>query len=80
MRAKLEFDLPEEQWEHDAALNGGIYKSEISDFDNYLRAQIKYGLEEPIKELKIEEEKVADLLQLLRDKLHETCSKALSDD
>lgn len=38
----LSFNLPEEQPELNAALNGSKYLSLLIDFDNYLRSRIKY--------------------------------------
>jgi len=42
-KAILEFNLPEEEYEHQAALDGMESKGIIQEFDNYLRSQIKYG-------------------------------------
>jgi hypothetical protein len=43
MKAVLEFDLPENNWEFQAAINGSKYKSAIWDYDQWLRAEMKYG-------------------------------------
>lgn len=43
MKAVLIFNLPEEQSEHDTAVNGWKYKSVIWDMDNFLRNEIKHN-------------------------------------
>ena len=43
MRAILEFNLPEEQEEFELARNGSKLSCAISDFQDWLRAQIKHG-------------------------------------
>jgi hypothetical protein len=42
MNAILEFNLPEENDDFQAALNGHNYKSAIWDFDQLLRSEMKY--------------------------------------
>ena len=42
MKAVLEFDLPEENNDFLAAINGHNYKSSIKDFDELLRSEMKY--------------------------------------
>lgn len=42
MKAILEFDLPEENIDFQAAVNGHKYKSAIWDFDQLLRSEMKY--------------------------------------
>jgi hypothetical protein len=42
MKAVLEFDLPEDQDDFQAAINGHNYKSAIWDFDQLLRSEMKY--------------------------------------
>jgi hypothetical protein len=42
MNAVLKFDLPEENENFQAALNGHKYKSAIWDFDQLLRSEMKY--------------------------------------
>lgn len=42
MKAILEFDLPEENSDFQAAINGHNYKSAIWDFDQLLRSEMKY--------------------------------------
>jgi hypothetical protein len=42
MKAVLEFDLPEDNVDFQAAINGHNYKSAISDFDQLLRSEMKY--------------------------------------
>ena len=42
MKAILEFDLPEENQDFQAAINGNNYKSAIWNFDQLLRSEMKY--------------------------------------
>jgi hypothetical protein len=42
MKAVLEFDLPEDNTDFQAAINGHNYKSAIWDFDQLLRSEMKY--------------------------------------
>jgi len=42
MKAVLEFDLPEDNTDFQAAINGHNYKSAIWDFDVLLRSEMKY--------------------------------------
>ncbi len=42
MRAILEFDLPEENSDFQAAINGDNYRSAIWEFDQLLRSEMKY--------------------------------------
>jgi hypothetical protein len=42
MKAVLEFDLPEDKTDFEAAINGHNYKSAIWDFDQLLRSEMKY--------------------------------------
>jgi hypothetical protein len=42
MKAVLEFDLPEDNSDFQAAINGYNYKSAIKDFDELLRSEMKY--------------------------------------
>jgi hypothetical protein len=42
MKALLEFDLPEDNTDFQAAINGHNYKSAIWDFDQLLRSEMKY--------------------------------------
>jgi hypothetical protein len=42
MKAILEFDLPEENTDFQAAINGHNYNSAIWDFDQLLRSEMKY--------------------------------------
>lgn len=43
MKAKLEFNLPEDQYEFDSCTNGLKYRMVLTDMDNMLRNQIKYN-------------------------------------
>jgi hypothetical protein len=42
MKAVLEFDLPEDNSDFQAAINGSSYKNAIWDFDQLLRSEMKY--------------------------------------
>jgi len=42
MKAILEFDLPEDNTDFQAAINGHKYKDAIWDFDQLLRSEMKY--------------------------------------
>jgi hypothetical protein len=42
MKAVLEFDLPEDNTDFQAAINGSNYKSAIWHFDEHLRSEMKY--------------------------------------
>jgi hypothetical protein len=43
MKAKLEYNLPEDQSQFDAACKAIDLRSAVSDFDNELRDWIKHG-------------------------------------
>jgi hypothetical protein len=42
MKAVLEFDLPEDNYDFQAAINGNNYKTAIYNFDQLLRSEMKY--------------------------------------
>jgi len=42
MKAKLEFDLPEENYEFSNAINGANMRSVLWEFDQWLRGKLKY--------------------------------------
>ena len=42
MKAVLEFDLPEDNYDFQSAINGNNYKSAIYNFDQLLRSEMKY--------------------------------------
>lgn len=52
MKAILEFQLPEDNDEHFAAINGSKYRDVISSLDNKLRNKQKY---QDINEISIED-------------------------
>lgn len=62
MKAILEFNLPQDEVEHQLALNGANYKIALDEMDNYLRNRLKY------EEL---DDKVYEALQLARNTLTE---------
>ena len=43
MKAFLEFDLPEDNMDFKAAINGSNYKSAIWEYDQWLRSEMKYS-------------------------------------
>lgn len=43
MKAKLEFNLPDEQIEFDDAINGGKWKLVVWEINQFLRKEIKYN-------------------------------------
>lgn len=43
MKAILEFDLPEDTTDFQAAINGSNYRSAIWDYDQWLRSKMKYN-------------------------------------
>ncbi len=46
MRARLDFNLPEEQSEFQLAVNAAKLHSVLWELDQYLRAKVKYAQEE----------------------------------
>jgi len=64
MKAKLEFELPEDREEFNLAVNGNNWHDAMYELDQWLRGKIKYNNEEFTE---TEEE----LLQTVRDQLHE---------
>ena len=65
MKTTIEFNLPEDQEEMRLAMNGAKYRQALSEFDEHLRARIKYG--------QISEEEGL-ILQDIRSKLYEIMS------
>lgn len=43
MKAILEFNLPEDNHDFQAAINGNNYRSAIWDYDQWLRSEMKYS-------------------------------------
>lgn len=43
MKAILEFNLPEDNHDFQASINGIKYQSAIWDYDQWLRSEMKYG-------------------------------------
>jgi len=62
MKAKLEFDLPEEQVEFNLAINGGNWSFVAWKLDQELRGKIKYS------ETITEEQR--EIYQEVRDRIH----------
>lgn len=67
MKAILEFNLPEEQEEFRIASNAMNYRMALTDFDNYLRAKLKYEV--------IPNVELYDTLSEVRQKLNEICQE-----
>ena len=61
MKARLTFELPEEQEEFNDAVNGNAFKAVIWELDQYMRSQLKHG-DLP--------DDVHDKVQEIRDQLH----------
>jgi hypothetical protein len=68
MKAILEFNLPEETYEHQTAINAHAYRSALGDMDQRLRDIVKYGTTEA--------QSVRGMAQMLRDELHATMEGA----
>jgi len=43
MKATLHFDLPEDEFEHQCAINGIVLRRSINDFQEYMRQMYKYN-------------------------------------
>ena len=43
MKATLEFDLPEDSYDHNTAINAGKYRSALYEIDEMCRRLLKYG-------------------------------------
>jgi hypothetical protein len=65
MKAVLEFVLPEEESEYTSSVNGIKFQSVLQDFDNMLRADIKYNNN-------ISKE-VLEKVEFIRAELHKLC-------
>jgi len=52
MKAKLEFNLPEDKEDFDFATNGINYYSALVEFDQWLRSEYKYNGNEPMFEVR----------------------------
>lgn len=62
MKAILEFDLPDEQPDFEAAINGYKWESAMWDMNQYLRSVTKYAPDETSEE-------VVDALEKARNEL-----------
>ena len=62
-KATLEFNLNEEQYEFEQAVNAGKYRSVLWDLDQFLRSKTKYASEDTT------EQEIA-AYHVLRDELH----------
>lgn len=61
MKATLEFDLPEEESLHLAAINGDKWHCVVSAIDQHLRSIVKYG----------DDPQTANHADKIRSKLHD---------
>lgn len=55
MKITLEFDLLEEEYAFECALNGNKYRAALEDFSNYLRSEYKHKVLSEEKSKYIEE-------------------------
>jgi hypothetical protein len=62
MKAFLKFDLPDDQSEFDAALQGGYARSLLWDIDQHCRSLLKHG--DPTPEAR-------ELAEAIRQMIHE---------
>lgn len=62
MTIRIEFNLPEEEYEFKGAINGDKYRSVLIDMDNHLRSKLKYS---ELTETKY------DVYEEIRNKLNE---------
>lgn len=67
-RATLSFKLPEEASEFEAAKQGEDTRAVLEDIDQYLRARIKYGVDDVTPATR---EVYEELLDVLRTLLHD---------
>jgi len=67
MKATLEFELPEEKEDFEMASNAYKYRMALTDFDNYLRAKLKYE--------ELPNESIYEALSEARQKLNEICEE-----
>jgi len=65
LKAKLIFNLPEEEEEHNLALAAGRMASTIWELDRVSRNQLKYGIDEQFKTPE-------DVFMWIRNELSET--------
>ena len=47
-KARLEFNLPDDQYEYKQAVNGSKYASIIYEWTNYIRTKTKHGDGKPV--------------------------------
>lgn len=69
MKAVLEFNLPNDDYAHQAALRGADYHTALLELAEYLRSRLKYA--ELSKEARQELEEVRCLLSELAPNLNE---------
>lgn len=66
MKAILEFNLPEDNHDFRASINGSNYRSVIWDYDQWLRSEMKYS-ELPNEKYKAYEECRKKLREILEE-------------
>ena len=62
MKAILEFNLPEDKWEHETAVSAADMRLALCDLDMYCRSLVKYGDLTPDQ---------VEMAQKIRDHLHD---------
>ena len=67
MKAKLEFNLPEEKDEFDYACNGLKYCAALGELDNFLRSKIKYDQNLTDEQYKVYEDVRSKLWEILNE-------------
>lgn len=67
MKAILEFDLPDDQYEFDFANKGGKYYSVLWDMDQWYRSKIKYDGTLSDEQYKIYEESREHLRDIMNE-------------
>jgi hypothetical protein len=76
MKAKLEFDLPEEREEFETAVKAGKVESALLEFANWLRAEYKYGPNKYPNFDGVEQELDSHTISVVRGKFHD-CTNSL---
>ena len=81
MKATLEFDLPMEQEEFDAACKATKYKAALDEvWDKLFRPRHKHGYCDERFNALVEDEKVQQVLDVLEDMYRGVCNEWLRDD
>jgi len=68
MKAKLEFNIPEEQQDFDDALNGWSYKSKLEEvWNKVFRPSRKYGYNNPILDSEYADYVIEELIKIYNE-------------